>query len=1035
MLLCLILAVSVAWPGSVGAYTLSLDITGLDDTSKTVFLPDEKVKVHINLDDSSQVAGCALTLNYDPAVLIPPVTTAEAVADPQSDVVFSLIPAGNPDFSTDHRVNSAEPGKLYISGAAVDINDGGANTISVPATLFTVIFTVKPDVAANTIFEFSLTRSEVFNPAAGYGTDSNGNGLFDAGSDTRTKVPVLVGAVDNTSADWNNLGQAFPVLLGDTTTPAFIAVQSAQLTIVDPFLTVPGLPTGYTQGQPITYPLLTLGQTTNLAVPDPTRLYDWSVEDWNGDSVAGASATDVTTLVIDPDVLFAAGGAGVYKVTLVDSEIASRLFVFYVRIPMKIAPLDGIHESVDPNVTFTVTGGPGGNVYMYSALDLEGAAVTNSCGAFLDTNTTDNTNDFDFNTSIPELKTFQVVVTLDDTLGDPEVDRLKAAGLDSIKTLYHQVVPVVTFSGGMGAIVSSDLTVIDLSLLNGKLTAKHKPSITTPIQADGSFDFAPTTFRKIPGVIYRFFITADGHVDKEVTGEELGSQVVLEGLPNTDAINGTVTLTGEGFPFEDTTAVVVSANADGAPILDGEGVPVRTPVNPADGSYSLPVPLAYVGPGVSYTVTAYKKGYHDSATTVVGPLPQTANLTMTPRTTISISAVPGADTSIPADGVPDSVDVSITAKAGAVTQETFDGVATEIEVLLGGTPVTLTWDGPNSAWTFKHGTYETFTLTVTADITGDNNVYTGTPETLVHTYVKASTAPQSQVLLDPVIIGSTTTIGNVMIRLPLGGLTGEIVDQVVVTVIEADPTSAGISTVITGSEIVEIVMTGLDGQVVSNSDLQRLEITLSFDPMKVPEGSLEAGQMLIYQSDSIYTLVNSSYNSVPTSQVILTDYVNGWVTFWVDHLSAFGIGVVTTDSGATPTGPGEPEAPGAFGGGGGGGCFIATAAYGSRLEPHVHILRQFRDVYLLPNRAGKWFVENYYRYSPPVADVIAEQDTLRTIARILLAPAVAVSYVAIHATAAQKAILLILLVGLMLVGIFYAARLRRRRLLVERRDK
>jgi len=41
------------------------------------------------------------------------------------------------------------------------------------------------------------------------------------------------------------------------------------------------------------------------------------------------------------------------------------------------------------------------------------------------------------------------------------------------------------------------------------------------------------------------------------------------------------------------------------------------------------------------------------------------------------------------------------------------------------------------------------------------------------------------------------------------------------------------------------------------------------------------------------------------------------------------------------------------GGGGGGGCFIATAAYGSSMAPHVKILRDMRDRFLLCSDLGK----------------------------------------------------------------------------------
>jgi subtilisin family serine protease len=88
---------------------------------------------------------------------------------------------------------------------------------------------------------------------------------------------------------------------------------------------------------------------------------------------------------------------------------------------------------------------------------------------------------------------------------------------------------------------------------------------------------------------------------------------------------------------------------------------------------------------------------------------------------------------------------------------------------------------------------------------------------------------------------------------------------------------------------------------------------------------------------------------------------------------------------------------GGGGGGGGGGCFIATAAYGSPMAKEVGILQEFRDRILLKNVLGEMVVKAYYRISPPIAEFIAERDTLRMMVRWSLVPVVGVSSIAVKA--------------------------------------
>jgi hypothetical protein len=126
--------------------------------------------------------------------------------------------------------------------------------------------------------------------------------------------------------------------------------------------------------------------------------------------------------------------------------------------------------------------------------------------------------------------------------------------------------------------------------------------------------------------------------------------------------------------------------------------------------------------------------------------------------------------------------------------------------------------------------------------------------------------------------------------------------------------------------------------------------------------------------------------------------------------------------------PGAPAVPAATptitaGSGGNGSCFIATAAFGSYVDPYVKVLRDFRDVCLMTNDAGKAFVGWYYRVSPPMADVIKESRAARASVRVLLFPVIGFGALSLKIGMIWSLLLMLLVIGG--AGVLIAGKKRR----------
>lgn len=76
------------------------------------------------------------------------------------------------------------------------------------------------------------------------------------------------------------------------------------------------------------------------------------------------------------------------------------------------------------------------------------------------------------------------------------------------------------------------------------------------------------------------------------------------------------------------------------------------------------------------------------------------------------------------------------------------------------------------------------------------------------------------------------------------------------------------------------------------------------------------------------------------------------------------------------------------------GCVVATAAYGSALEPDVALLRHARDALASRSGMARLAAALYADNAPPLAQLIGRSEAARAVVRVLLRPLVAITRVA-----------------------------------------
>lgn len=223
MALAAVVFIMAAVPGHAAILSMQTTIEG--NSEATVFPVGSALYLNVMVDNPAGIAGVAFTVTYDAAYVTPPAIDTEGLPVNAADItsIFPFMYQGAGPTDT-FRANGGTTGKIYLSGAAINESNGGALYPAGSETvLFTIKFMVKGDAPIGN-FSFGLEQTHLFNPAAGYGTDVNGNGILDEG-DSKDPVSVLVGALSTADTTGpvdgfgGDLSDDFPLITSSFNTP------------------------------------------------------------------------------------------------------------------------------------------------------------------------------------------------------------------------------------------------------------------------------------------------------------------------------------------------------------------------------------------------------------------------------------------------------------------------------------------------------------------------------------------------------------------------------------------------------------------------------------------------------------------------------------------------------------------------------------------------------------------------------------------------------------------------------------------------